>query len=49
MCSLACKLAALEKKYDAQFEVVLDAIRELTAPPESEKHPIRLGRWEGKR
>lgn len=31
---LARKLAALEKKYDAQFKVVFDAIRELTAPPE---------------
>lgn len=32
---LARKLAALEKRYDAQFKVVFDAIRELTAPPES--------------
>lgn len=31
---LARKLAALEKKYDAQFKIVFDAIRELTAPPE---------------
>lgn len=31
---LAHKLAALEEKYDAQFKVVFDAIRELTAPPE---------------
>ena len=30
---LAHKLAALEKKYDAQFKVVFDAIRELMAPP----------------
>lgn len=29
---LARKLAALEKKYDAQFKVVFDAIRELMAP-----------------
>lgn len=29
---LARKLAALEKKYDAQFRVVFDAIRELMAP-----------------
>jgi hypothetical protein len=29
---LAKKLAALEKKYDAQFKVVFDAIRELMAP-----------------
>ena len=30
---LAKKLAALEKKYDAQFRVVFDAIRELMTPP----------------
>ena len=34
---LARKLAALEKKYDAQFKVVFDAIRELTTPPEPPK------------
>ena len=31
---LARKLTALEKKYDAQFKVVFDAIRELMVPPE---------------
>jgi hypothetical protein len=31
---LARKLAALERKYDAQFKSVFDAIRELMAPPE---------------
>jgi len=31
---LARKLAALEKRYDAQFKVVFDAIRELMEPPE---------------
>jgi hypothetical protein len=31
---LARKLEALEKKYDAQFKVVFDAIRELMRPPE---------------
>jgi hypothetical protein len=31
---LARKLAALEKKYDAQFKSVFDAIRELMTPPE---------------
>ena len=31
---LARKLAAMETKYDAQFKVVFDAIRELMAPPE---------------
>ena len=30
---LARKLDALEKKYDAQFRVVFDAIRELMKPP----------------
>jgi len=30
---LAHKLAALEKKYDSQFRVVFDAIRELMRPP----------------
>lgn len=30
---LARKLAALEKKYDRQFAVVFEAIRELMAPP----------------
>ena len=34
---LARKLAALEKKYDAQFKVVFDAIRELTTVPEAPK------------
>ena len=46
---LARKLDALEKKYDAQFKVVFDAIRQLMAPPTAvrkkigfqlrEKHP----------
>ena len=34
---LARKLAALEKKYDAQFKVVFDAIRELMTPPDPKK------------
>jgi hypothetical protein len=34
---LARKLAALERKYDQQFKVVFDAIRELMAPPEPKK------------
>ncbi len=32
---LARKLDALEKKYDAQFKIVFDAIRELMEPPEA--------------
>lgn len=34
---LARKFAALERKYDAQFKVVFDAIRELMAPSEPKK------------
>jgi len=38
---LARKLEALEKKYDAQFKVVFDAIRELMTPLEpAKKRPI---------
>jgi hypothetical protein len=40
---LARKLAALEKKYDAQFKVVFDAIRQLMAPPEPPRRPIGFG------
>ncbi len=41
--NLARKLAALEKKYDAQFKVVFDAIRQLMTPPESKRRPIGFG------
>src|SRR5437870_613417 len=34
---LAGKLNALEKKYDAQFKVVFEAIRQLMAPPPEPK------------
>jgi hypothetical protein len=37
---LARKLAAIEKKYDAQFKVVFDAIRELMAPPAPRRREI---------
>jgi hypothetical protein len=37
---LARKLDALEKKYDAQFKVVFDAIRQLMAAPEPKKRKI---------
>jgi len=37
---LARKLETLEKKYDAQFKVVFDAIRELMTPPEKPKRQI---------
>lgn len=37
---LARKLAALERKYDAQFREVCAAIRELMVPKETRKEPI---------
>ena len=37
---LARKLDALENKYDAQFKVVFDAIRQLMTPPEPKKRKI---------
>ncbi len=37
---LARKLKALEKKYDAQFRIVFDAIRELMEPPEPRRRRI---------
>jgi len=40
---LARMLAALEKKYDAQFKVVFDAIRELMTPPQPKRRPIGFG------
>lgn len=43
---LARKLAALEKKYDAQFKVVFDAIRQLMTPPGKPKRRIGFGEGE---
>jgi len=37
---LARKLEEVEGKYDAQFKVVFDAIRELMAPPEPKRRRI---------
>jgi len=37
---LARKLDALEKKYDAQFKDVFEAIRQLMAPPEQQRRAI---------
>jgi len=37
---LARKLAELEKRYDAQFRAVFDAIRQLMAPPENQRRSI---------
>jgi len=46
---MARKLATLEKKYDAQFKVVFDAIRELMTPPgPKKKRPIGFASWEDK-
>ncbi len=44
---LARKLAALEKKNDAQFKVVFDALRELMKPPEPPKRQIGFDRTDG--
>lgn len=41
---LSRKLAALEKKYDAQFKVVFEAIRELMTPPTKPKRRIGFER-----
>jgi hypothetical protein len=41
---LASKLAALEKKYDGQFRIVFDAIRELMTPPDEPTRPIGFSR-----
>jgi hypothetical protein len=41
---LARKLAALENKYDAQFKVVFDAIRELMLPPDPPRRKIGFHR-----
>ena len=40
---LARKLDALEAKYDMQFKVVFQAIRELMAPPDKPRRPIGFG------
>jgi hypothetical protein len=38
---LAQRLAAMEKKYDKQFKVVFDILRQLMEPlPDAPKHPI---------
>jgi hypothetical protein len=37
---LARKLEELEKKYDRQFKVVFDAIRQLMKPPEPKRKQI---------
>ncbi len=38
--ALARRLNKLEEKYDKQFAVVFDAIREMMNPPQGEKQPV---------
>lgn len=45
---LARKLTAMEKKYDAQFKVVFDALRALMRTPEKKKKPIGFAAKEAK-
>ena len=45
---LARKLASLEKKYDAQFKAVFDAIRQLMTPSSKPKRHIGFSREEKK-
>lgn len=40
---LARKLADLERRYDAQFKAVFDAIRQLMTPPEPKRRQIGFG------
>jgi hypothetical protein len=44
---LARKLDALEKKYDAQFKQVFEAIRQLMTPPEPKRRPIGFRKGDG--
>ena len=44
---LARRLDALEKKYDAQFRQVFEAIRQLMAPPEPRRRAIGFRKKEG--
>jgi len=43
---LARKLAVLEAKYDKQFKVVFDAIRQLMTPPLGSKRRIGFAPWD---
>lgn len=43
---LARKLADMEKRYDSQFKVVFDAIRQLMTPPEKPKRKVGFRREE---
>ena len=41
------KIEELEAKYDQQFQVVFDALRELMKPPEKPSRPIGFGASDG--
>lgn len=41
---LASRIDALEERYDGRFKIVFDAIRELMAPPRTERRPIGFKR-----
>ena len=43
---LAGKLDELERKYDARFKVVFQAIRELMSPPAMARKRIGFGSWD---
>ena len=42
---LSQKLTALERRYDKQFKIVFDAIREMMIPPATSKRPIGYAPW----
>ena len=44
--ALARKLKTLEKKYDTQFKIIFDAIRQLMAPPATSRKIIGFGKKE---
>lgn len=44
---LARKLEEMEKKYDRQFKIVFDAIRQILTPPEKPRRPIGFQVGEG--
>ena len=46
---LARRLDQMEKKYDARFKIVFDAIRELMKPPDKPRRPIGFGPAPGAR
>jgi hypothetical protein len=43
--NLSRKLGELERRYDAQFKIVFDAIRELMAPKRRSTRPIGFAPW----